>query len=344
MAPHPTFRLPHRFLRAAIVIAVSAIWLTGTTRVDAKETAAESANEVLSAVVRLSAAVPPDARTAPTLGTTRHGNGVVIDSDGLVLTIGYLILEAMSVIVEGPDRKPILANVVAYDHETGFGLVRAIKPLAAKPLRLGASSELDEGEPALIVSSGGVAGTRPVRTVSRREFTGYWEYLLESAIFTSPPHPDWSGAALVGRDGKLLGIGSLLVPDATSDEPSKPGNMFVPIDLLKPILGDLLADGRAQRQAKPWLGMISVENLGRIAIARVAPDGPAYKAGVQPGDIVVRVAGKDVATLSELYRNVWNMGAAGADVPLTVMREGSLHDITVKSGNRYDYLRLDHTY
>ena len=339
MAPRLTFAPTRRLVHATIVIAIGILWLADATRVYAKETSAESANEVLSAVVRLSAAVPPDARTAQTLGTTRHGNGVVIDSDGLVL-----ILEAMSVIVEGPDHKPILANVVAYDHETGFGLVRAIKSLAAKPLRLGSSAELDEGEPVLAVSSGGVAGTRPVRIASRREFTGYWEYLLESAIYTSPPHPDWSGAALVGRDGKLLGIGSLLVPDATTDEPSEPGNMFVPIDLLKPILGDLLADGRAQRQAKPWLGMISVENLGRIAIARVAPDGPAYKAGVQPGDIVVRVAGKDVATLSELYRNVWNIGAAGAEVPLTVMREGSLHDITVKSGDRYDYLRLDQTY
>tara|TARA_Y100001934_G_scaffold282443_1_gene396212 strand:+ start:1137 stop:1883 length:747 start_codon:yes stop_codon:yes gene_type:complete len=248
------------------------------------------------------------------------------------------------VIVEGPDKKPVLADVVAYDHETGFGLVREVDSLQAKLIRLGDSDDLDEGEPVLAVSSGGVHGTRPVRISSRSEFTGYWEYLLDSAISTSPPHPDWSGAALVSRDGKLVGIGSLLVPDATTDDPAQPGNMFVPIDLLKPILGDLLADGRTQRETKPWLSMISVENLGRIAISRVAPDGPAYKAGVQPGDIIVRVAGKDVATLPELYRTVWNIGTAGAEIPLTVMREGSLHDITVKSGDRYDYLRLEQSY
>ena len=344
MASHPSIACRRRNLRAALFCGIGALCLWGAPHAQAKESAAESADEVLSAVVRLSAAVPPDARTADTLGTTRHGNGVVIDGNGLVLTIGYLILEAMSVIVEGPDRKPILANVVAYDHETGFGLVRALQSLDAKPLRFGNSADFGEGEPVLAVSSGGVTGARPVRVVSRREFTGYWEYLLESAIFTSPPHPDWSGAALVGRDGKLLGVGSLLVPDATTDEPPEPGNMFVPIDLLKPILGDLLADGRARHEAKPWLGMISIENLGRIAVARVADDGPAHRAGVRPGDIVVRVAGKDVATLSELYRTVWDIGSAGAEVPLTVMREGSLYDITVKSADRYDYLRLDQSY
>lgn len=344
MRPHFAFSIRRCFLQIVLPFTIGVCWIADISRVHATENAAESAKDVLSAVVRLSAAIPPDARTAETLGTTRHGNGVVIDSNGLVLTIGYLILEAMSVIVEGPERKPILADVVAYDHETGFGLVRTIQSLSVKPLRLGQSADLKKGDPVLVVSSGGVVGARPVGVASRREFTGYWEYLLESAIFTSPPHPDWSGSALIGRDGRLLGIGSLLVPDATADEPSEPGNMFVPIDLLKPILGDLLADGRAQRQAKPWLGMISVENLGKIAVARVAPDGPAYKAGVQAGDIVIRVAGKDVATLSELYRSIWDIGNAGTEVPLTVMREGSLHDIVVVSGDRYDYLRLEQSY
>lgn len=333
---------PLNLLRLASVAAL--LLFTGVAPAAAQKSPAESVSDVLSAVVRLTAAIPPDARTADTLGTTRNGNGVVIDNNGLVLTIGYLILEAMSVILEGPDGKPILAEVVAYDHETGFGLVRAIQPLPAKPIRLGSSMDLKEGQPVLAVAKGGVAGARAVRVASLREFTGYWEYLLDSAIFTSPPHPDWSGSALVASDGRLVGIGSLLVPDATSDDPAQPGNMFVPIDLLKPILGDLLADGRAQREAKPWLGMISVENLGRIAIARVAPDGPAYKAGVQAGDIVVRVGGHDVATLSELYRTIWDLGTAGTEVPLTVMREGSLFDLTVKSGDRYDYLRLDQSY
>ena len=331
-------------MRIGLVLAVCVCVSVGVNRADAAESVAESAQDVLSAVVRLSAAIPPDARTAETLGTTRHGNGVVIDGDGLVLTIGYLILEAMSVIVEGADHKPILANVVAYDHETGFGLVRAVQSLPLKPLRLGRSSDLKAGDPVLAVSSSGIQGTRPVSVASRREFTGYWEYLLESAIFTTPPHPNWSGAALIGRDGRLLGIGSLLVPDATADDPPGPGNMFVPIDLLKPILADLLADGRAQRHAKPWLGMITVENLGQLAVARVAPDGPAYKAGVQAGDIVVRVAGKNVATLSDLFRTIWDLGHAGTNVPLTVMREGSLRDIVVVSGDRYDYLRLEQSY
>ncbi len=331
--------------RAALLCGLGVLLcLWSALRVQAAEPAARSAGEVLSAVVRLSAEIPPDARTAGTLGTTRRGNGVVIDGSGLVLTIGYLLLEAMSVVVEDRDGKPVLADVVAYDHETGFGLARALRPLGARPLRFGDSAGLREGEPVLAVSGGGVAGTRPVTVASRREFAGYWEYLLDSAIFTSPPHPDWSGAALVGRDGELLGIGSLLVPDATADAPPRPGNMFVPIDLLKPILGDLLADGRARREAKPWLGMISVENRGRVAVVRVAEDGPAHRAGVRPGDVVVRAAGRNVATLSELYRTVWSLGPAGAEVPLTVLREGRLRDIAVESRDRHDYLRLDRSY
>jgi serine protease Do len=303
-----------------------------------------SPEELLRAVVRLTAVVPPEARTADTLGTERAGNGVVIDDNGLVLTIGYLVLEAMSVLVTDGAGKPVLAEIIGYDHETGLGLVRALTPLGIRPLRFGDSAALAEGEDALAISHGGARHMTPVRVVSRREFTGYWEYLLDSGIYTAPPHLDWSGAALVGQDGRLLGIGSLLVNNALPGASTGPGNLFVPVDLLRPILGDLLASGRRADETRPWLGVTSVEALGRVAIARVAPDGPAFRAGLQAGDVVVKVGAAEVATLSEFLRGVWGQGRPGSVIPVTVMRDGQVYVFRVTSGSRYDYLRLKQSY
>ena len=302
--------------------------------------AQQSPRDVVSAVVRLSADIPPDARTAATLGTRREGNGVVIDDSGLVLTIGYLILEAVSVTVANAGGEPIPADLVAYDHESGFGLVRARVNLGVAPIKLGDSRALEEKEPVLVVAHGGLTAVRGANVASRREFAGYWEYLLDDAIFTVPPHPGWGGAALVGRDGTLLGIGSLIVNDALEGNVKRPGNMFVPIDLLKPILADLLTDGRRAGPRRPWLGMFSTSVPGGALVTRVAPGGPAEQAGIEPGDIVGGVAGESVGGLSDLYRKVWAHGEAGVKVPLSVRRGSQAITLTVTSGNRETYLRL----
>jgi S1-C subfamily serine protease len=212
-------------------------------------------DDLASAVVGLKAHIDPEGRTVGTLGVERSGSGIVISSDGLVLTIGYLMVEAHAVEVTTNDGHVVTAGVVGYDHETGFGLLRASAPLKVRPMGLGRSADIKEGDPVLVASAGGTDMVGAAHVAAKREFAGSWEYLLEEAIFTAPPHPVWSGAALINREGKLVGVGSLIVGDATGKGQAGPGNMFVPIDKLAPILADLISEGRAQGPPRPWLGL-----------------------------------------------------------------------------------------
>lgn len=307
----------------------------------AAPSAAQSLDERLfSSVVLLEAKIPGEARTAETLGTERRGSGVVIDDTGLIVTIGYLIVEASEVTVAGTDGKPTPASIVAYDHQTGFGLVRAIQPLVAHAVPLGRSDLLKEDDRALMISRDPDELTSIVQVVSRREFTGSWEYLLENAIFTAPARPYHSGAALIGADGTLLGIGSLIVARA-SEEVMIPGNMFVPIDALKPVLGDLLAEGRSSKGRQPWLGLSPEEVRGHLFVGRVSPDGPAEKAGLRKGDLILSVAGERADGMADFYRRVWAMGGPGIDVPLDILRGREQRRVVVRSGDRYAWLKMN---
>ena len=287
--------------------------------------------------------MPDSARTAGSLGTTRSGSGVVIDDDGLVLTIGYLILEADAVKITTGDRR-VAATVVAYHDATGFGLVRAQTPLDIAPLDLGSSASLARRDRVLVASHSGARDAVRAIVVSRRPFAGSWEYLLERAIFTAPPHREYGGAALIGPDGKLLGIGSLMVGRALDDGPPMPGNMFVPIDLLKPVLAELIADGRAAGPPTPWLGMFTNDQRGHVFVVQVADASPAAEAGIVAGDVVIGVAGQAVTTMRDLFRAVWALGPAGVDVPLAIVHEGEIREVAVHSVDRYDYLGLGETY
>ena len=300
----------------------------------------QSADELLSAVVGVRASVPENARTAQSLGMQRTGSGVVIDSGGLIVTIGYLILEADQVEVMVTGNRLVKAKILAYDHDTGFGLLRAVEPIEVTPMRLGDSSELKQGDQLLVSSFGGLAAARPAMLVSRREFAGYWEYLLDDAIFTAPPHPLFGGAALVSPQGELLGIGSLVVSDAYRGDPMLPGNMFVPVDDLKRALGDLLTQGRSSGPTRPWLGIYTDEIEGLLLVRRLAADGPAAEAGVQMGDVIVAVAGEPVASMADFYRKIWALGRPGDVIPLTLLKGGALKDVAITAGNRYRWLRL----
>ncbi|MDJ0610505.1 MAG: S1C family serine protease [Kiloniellales bacterium] len=299
--------------------------------------------DVLDAVVGVRATIPADARTAPVLGTQREGSGVVIGEAGLVLTIGYLILEAESAEILLPEDRALPAEILAYDYDTGFGLLRAIGSLDVEPIPLGSSDALDPQSRVLVASFADSVSASAAFVVSRREFAGYWEYLLPQAIFTTPPHPGYGGASLIGEDGRLLGIGSLLVADAAEDA-GLPGNMFVPIDALKPILAELLEKGRAAATPRPWLGVYAEEAHGRVFVTRVAPEGPAAAAGLEAEDLILAVKGEPVADTADFYRKIWALGDAGVKVPLTVLRGAQPTDLTVTSGDRYDYLKLQHAY
>jgi len=299
--------------------------------------------ETLKAVVKVRAQVPGDARTARVLGTEREGNGVVIDAGGLVLTIGYLILEAETIEVVGPEGRAVSAAFVGYDHDTGFGLVRSSEPLRVAPMELGRSSEVKGGDAILVAGHGGAGTVQAARVLSRSEFAGSWEYLLEDAIFTAPPHPSFGGAAMIGGDGRLLGIGSLITQIGLPGFGPVLGNMFVPIDLLKPILADLIARGRSQGPPRPWLGMNAEDVKGRVIVERVTAGGPAERAGVGPGDIVLEVKGVPVAGLADFYRKVWALGRAGVEVPLSVLQGTRVRSIAVRSSDRYQFLRLKGT-
>jgi len=292
-------------------------------------------------VVKLRSRAVADARSAPTLGTQREGTGVVIDASGLVLTIGYLILESETVELSTADGSTFPATVVGYDAATGFGLVRAVGRLPIKPVQVGDSSKLAIRQPVLIVGFDGVA---PAYVVSRRRFVGYWEYLLEDAIYTAPVTVNWQGAALLDREQRLVGIGSLSVPDSVGPGSAVPGNLFVPIDRLKPLLADLIARGRAAGPARPWLGVSTQEAEGNVIVTRVATDSPADQAPIRVGDVIVALGGQTLKGQADFYTRLWASGAAGREIALDVLRDGRIQRVTVKSIDRDMYYRAKPTY
>jgi S1-C subfamily serine protease len=302
--------------------------------------AGQTAEEILKAVVKIRSTIPKDAHTATTLGIEREGSGVVIDSEGLILTIGYLIVEAETIEVVGPEAKPVSATFVGYDHNTGFGLLRTEKPLGVAPIKLGRSSTVKAGDPILVAGHGGTDSAIAGRVISRKEFAGYWEYLLEDALYTAPAYANFGGAALIDPDGQLLGIGSLLSQILIPGLGSISCNIFVPIDLLEPILSDLKTAGRSRKPPRPWLGINAEETHNRVFITKVTSGGPAQRDGVQPGDLILSVKGKAVNGLADFYRKVWEVGNAGVDVRLTLLRGTRIQNITVRSADRYQFLML----
>jgi S1-C subfamily serine protease len=295
-------------------------------------------DQALGSVVGIRSVVPPDAFSAETLGTERAGNGVLIREDGVVLTIGYLITEAESVWLTFSDGRAVQGHALGYDQETGFGLVQALARLDLPALPLGDSKAVSVGTKVVVGGAGGRHHSVAAHVTARQEFAGYWEYVLDEAIFTAPAHPNWGGTAMIGPTGDLLGIGSLQL-----EQPGEKGNrhlnMIVPIDLLKPILDDLLTLGRRNRPPRPWLGLYATEVDDRVVVVGLASRGPARKAELRTGDVVLAVGGTEVSDLAGLFRRIWSLGNAGVEVPLTVYRDGRTFELKVPSADRRHFLK-----
>ena len=330
-----------------VLLFVALALLPAAARAQAGAASRDEAAETLSAIVRVRSKILPNARSIRTLGAQREGSGALV-REGYVATIGYLVIEAESIEVTGADGKAVPASLAGYDHASGFGLLRLLAPLAGKPLPIGGPGALAEREPALVVSFGADDNVSLVSVVSRRPFSGSWEYLLDSAIYTYPPVMNWSGASLISKRGELVGLGSLIVSDAVGGNADggtqAPGNMFVPADLLKPILEDLIARGRASGPARPWLGINTEELRGRLFVTRVSPDGPADKAGIVEGDMLMGIGAEELSSLADFYRKLWSRGAAGTEVTLRVLRGNSVKDVTLRSIDRLDYFRAQPSY
>jgi S1-C subfamily serine protease len=291
---------------------------------------------ILRSIVTVRSSIPDDAFTAATLGTRREGSGVVIRDNGLVLTIGYLITEAEEIWLTSHDGRVVRAHALAYDQETGFGLVQALGRLGLPALQFGDAAKAKVGDPVMLAD--GIGQTVHANIVAKQEFAGYWEYLLDEAIFIAPAHPSWGGAALIDSSGKLLGIGSLRL-EMSAGEEREEINMVVPINLLPPILDDLLTSGQPNKLPRPWLGVFSAESNGKVMILNVAEDGPADRAGLREGDIISDVRDGEVDGLANFYRKLWESGPAGTEVPMRIVRNGRDAWLRVKSADRRNFLR-----
>lgn len=328
----------------ALAIFCSASLHSATPAPETAQSAIAAFTRANAAVVGIKVSVADDARSAETLGKERAGSGVVIGADGLILTIGYLMMEAQAIQITTQDNKVLPAQAVAYDLATGFGLVRTVLPLRGiEPVALGNLRELQPGT--ALMAATGAQGEKDdgevamTQLVSKRPFSGYWEYHIDSAAFTSPPISNHSGAPLFNQKGELVGIGSLFVGDVLGGSRRFPGNMFVPVDLLKPILAEMQQTGETRVSRRPWVGLTSTEQGGRVQIVRVNKESPAQRAGLEPGDLVLAVDGAKVATLEEFYKKLWARDRPDADITLTILQGAELKTIVLKAIDRMSTMR-----
>lgn len=292
----------------------------------------------MASMVGITSTIPEDAMTADVLGTERSGNGVII-GDGLILTIGYLVTEAETIWLSLVDGTTVQGHVLGYDQESGFGLIQALARLQQPGLALGDSDGVRIGESVVVCGYGGIDHSVAANVVAKQEFAGYWEYVLDEAIFTAPAHPHWGGTAVVNEAGELVGIGSLQVQHAEVEGENVDLNMIVPINLLRPILEDLRTIGRRSQPARPWIGLYAADVGDNIVVAGIANGGPSDDVDLNVGDIIMAVDGEEVSDLATFFRKIWSLGPAGVEVPLHIHREGRAFEVMVESVDRRSLLK-----
>jgi S1-C subfamily serine protease len=295
----------------------------------------EKIERFYESIVSVRSIVSPEARTAVSLGVEREGNGVAIDENH-ILTIGYIVIESESIEIGLSDGRRLPAKLVGYDHTSGFGIIKSVVPLEMQPLQLGNSDNINSEQDLLILPSSNRGAGSIVRSVSRRPFTGWWEYFVESPIYTTPPNGLWAGAPILNENGEILGIGSLFVSESVPGI-SSPGNMSVPINLLKPILEDLKSSGRRKSKTQPYLGISSDDSNDQVIVTRVSKSGPAFEAGIRPQDVIMTINGSQISDLKSFYEKIWKSGEAGVTIELSVLRSGTIMTFDVKTVDRLDH-------
>jgi S1-C subfamily serine protease len=298
-------------------------------------------DEILGAVVSITAHIPEDAMSADLLGTERSGHGVFIREDGLIVTVGYIVLDAETIWVGTDENTLVPAYLIANDFDSGLALLKPSLPVDVHAVELGSAADLETGEPVFVVGSGGISDTIEARVVAKHEFAGRWEYLLEEAVYTAPVHPGWAGTAMLDGSGRLCGIGSLMLQDPGISTREAPVNLIIPIDTIAPVLNELCQYGRRRTPPRPWLGMLIHEDEEQLLVAGVYRGCPADSAGLRPGDIIVRVCGRPPFSLADFLRRVWARGPAGVSVPLTVLRDSELVEVTVETTERNAFMHKD---
>ena len=288
----------------------------------------------LASVLYISSVVPENAFSAATLGTERAGNATLINDTGLVLTVGYLVNEAQSIWLRTGDGKVVPADIVGMDHTTGLALVQALGRLDIPPLAVGDSDKVQVGDEVVLAGAGGRQRAVAAHVAARQPFAGYWEYLLDNAIFTAPSHPNWGGAALIGPTGELVGIGSLQLEQQRRKGVTENINMSIPVNLLKPVMEDLLTLGQPNRPPRPWLGVYATEIEDKVVVMGIADRGPARQAELRAGDVILSIDGAPVVSLAGFFKRLWALGTAGVEAPLTILRDGRTLDVRVTSADR----------
>jgi serine protease Do len=339
-AGRPKYSSSWRIARSfflGLVLAIPLASLAQGTSNEASTNKSANITEFNSAIVKVETKVPKDAPSVATLGSQRIGSGVII-GERLVLTIGYVLLEADAVTITSAQGKAVPGNVAGYDHATGFGLVRALVPIEGKALSLGDSDLLSVQQKVFTQGHGEGVATELV-VASRRTFSGSWEYMIDKPIYTYPAVNNWSGSALISQEGQLMGIGSLIVNDAADEPRGVPGNLFVPVNLLKPILDELLANGRRRTNIQPWLGMTTELVQDRLVVLRVSKEGPADRAGVEAGDVVVSVGQDAISGQADFYRRVWKLGPAGTAIKLKLANPRGAKEVEIQSIDRFESMK-----
>lgn len=297
-------------------------------------------NEVSAIVDRLGPAVLHVRSIRQRSGRLGNGSAVLISSDGLALTNRHVVKHAVGVEAELQDGRTILADVLGSDPATDLALLKLSSKSGELPYAsLGDSNALRVGDFVVAVGSPfGLARTVTLGIVSALGRTLKSELTkrpIEGVIQTDAPlNPGNSGGPLLNAQGEVIGINTAIL------YPGQGLCFAVPSKTATFVSGEILAHGRVRRA---WLGVgveevllpsrlaidLDLKSARGVAVRRVERETPAMTAGLEKGDVIVRLSGSPVETVADLHK-LLNGEAIGAELPVQVIRARVPHTVTVR--------------